>query len=305
MSRLFLCASFSMSLVLAGALPAAAANEPRQLSPSSSWAINYAEDSCEILRTFGEGDELIAFILTRFEPGDEFKLTLVGRALRRARLARDVSLRFGPAENEHEFPFLMGRSDDLPAMFVGNGTRIAPHTPEEEDILEIRGNGDAHEYRELSEIATARYDAIEYLQIEANGAPSIRLEMEDFGAAFQASSQCLDELLTHWGIDVAQHRTLSRPVIPQGSQRQWIRPSDYPSRMLRRGEQAIVDFRLNVDTDGQVSGCHIQRSTQPVGFEEVVCDLLTRRARFEPALDSEGNPIASYYISTITFTFGR
>jgi TonB family protein len=62
-----------------------------------------------------------------------------------------------------------------------------------------------------------------------------------------------------------------------------------------------VHFRLSVDARGKVSDCHIQRSTRPEGFDEAVCEVLMHRARFKPALDAEGKPMASYYINTVRF----
>lgn len=113
--------------------------------------------------------------------------------------------------------------------------------------------------------------------------------------------RCMNELLTHWGIDVERHKSLTRKLVPTDSPGSWLNSRDYPTDLLRDGAQGLVNFRLSVDEKGKVSGCHIQRSTRPEGFDRAVCDALTRRARFEPALDADGNPVNSYFIGSVNF----
>lgn len=71
--------------------------------------------------------------------------------------------------------------------------------------------------------------------------------------------------------------------------------------MLRQGKRAIVHFRLNVDAAGQPTACHIQQSTRPKAFDDAVCKAIMRNARFDPALDAEGQPVASYWLNSVVF----
>ncbi len=119
-----------------------------------------------------------------------------------------------------------------------------------------------------------------------------------------ALSRCTDELLEHWGIDVAAHKTLRRKTTPIGSPARWITPQDYPLPLLSKGDQSIIQFRLTVDSTGKPTGCHIQTEMKPAGFNDVVCAALMKRAKFLPALDEDGNPVASYYINSVIFLIG-
>ena len=56
---------------------------------------------------------------------------------------------------------------------------------------------------------------------------------------------------------------------------------------------------------GKPSACHIQQSASPPEFSKAVCDAMMRRAHFEPALDKDGKPVASYYRSSVIFLMGR
>lgn len=280
----------------------AAAEEPLRLPPSSTWHLDYAEDSCRLARRFGEGDRSILLAMDRFEPGDQFRLTLIGRPLRRARAGRDATLRFGPAELEQSEEFLEATTGDRPTMIFRRELRIAPLTESERQRMRtLEERGEFHLF-ELPPVDPSRERAVEYLQVEAPGISPIVLETGSLGVAFDGFRQCIDELLTHWGIDVEKHRSRTRKAFPTRPLASLISYWDYPDRALARREQAMVHFRLIVDAQGGVSGCHVQRATQgDEAFRQAVCDTFTRRARFEPALDAEGNPMASYYVGTVHF----
>lgn len=108
-------------------------------------------------------------------------------------------------------------------------------------------------------------------------------------------------MLTHWGIDVAADKTLSRRATPRGNPGFWVSSSDYPSHLVEKRAQGIILFRLSVAEDGSVSDCHIQQSTRPAAFDKIVCQILSRRARLDPALDASGKPIKSYWRSSFRF----
>jgi len=71
--------------------------------------------------------------------------------------------------------------------------------------------------------------------------------------------------------------------------------------MLYAGQSAIVEFRMIVSDDGSPASCHIQSTTRPKEFDKAVCGSLMKRARFKPALDADGKPLASYYRNTVRF----
>ncbi len=74
----------------------------------------------------------------------------------------------------------------------------------------------------------------------------------------------------------------------------------YPSTALRLGEQAIVRMRVMVDENGAVTDCHIVEATDTERLESPACQQMMK-AEFEPAIDAEGKPFASYHVETITY----
>lgn len=284
--------------------PARAANEPVRLAPSSKWHVEYSEDSCRLARQFGKDKQTSLVVIERFAPGDDLRLTVTGRAFRTARSGKDATLRFGPAENEQQVSFMSGEWGDAPALIFARPLRIAPISEKEAAARERLEQTDQLHLFEPAPISLERERATTFLSVDAPGTPEILFETGSLGEPFAALRKCMDELLTHWGINVERHKSLARKAVPTKSPGTWLKSSDYPSSLLRKGAQGIVNFRLSVDREGKVSDCHIQRSTRPEGFDKAVCDALMRRAEFTPALDAEANPIASYYISSARFVMG-
>jgi protein TonB len=86
---------------------------------------------------------------------------------------------------------------------------------------------------------------------------------------------------------------------PRGAPSEWVTTDDYPANALRAGEQGRTGFRLDIGADGRVTGCTITQSSGSADLDQTACRILTRRARFTPARDAAGNPIASNYASNV------
>jgi protein TonB len=73
----------------------------------------------------------------------------------------------------------------------------------------------------------------------------------------------------------------------------FISPQDYPAAALQARQQGTVRFRLAVSPEGRVTHCTVLQSSGHSILDSSLCSLLTRRARFTPATDAGGNPVAS------------
>ena len=109
----------------------------------------------------------------------------------------------------------------------------------------------------------------------------------------------------HWGIDVEKQHHLSRQAIPKSSPGSWMHSEDYPKEMLTYQMDGLVYFRLIIEPTGDVSSCAVQESVMPKQYNDLTCKLIIRRAKFEPALDAEGQPIKSYWSSSVRWMIAR
>lgn len=76
---------------------------------------------------------------------------------------------------------------------------------------------------------------------------------------------------------------------------QWWNQDDWPSESRAKREQGLVAYEIEISKDGSVEGCTITESSGFPRLDEVTCAKILERARFKPARDDAGRPIASTY----------
>lgn len=285
-----------VSSLLFSAVPSAAEETLRLLPPASPWAVDYAEDSCALRRSFGAADKQVVWELRQFEPGNTFYVTVVGKGIR-VSTAGKVRAVFDPGKS-------IDRDKDIRFVTYANGlqgftyltslTRSDSNREQPASGADLRELNDAE--RDLREKAITGYSVTKGLAFPAT------LQTGELHAPMRAMRQCLDELVTHWGIDAAAQKTLTRRAKAL-DQQLWARRIQeyYPSKALANDESGFVLVRMIVDPAGQPSSCHIQMKAKEDTFERAACEQLMRYAKFEPALDAKGMPIASYYLTRIYY----
>lgn len=91
----------------------------------------------------------------------------------------------------------------------------------------------------------------------------------------------------------------------------WITSDDYPSRLLRMELSGTVSYALDVSVNGRVKNCTTDNSyptnadgtpNHMLELNAATCRLITRRARFQPATDANGRPIAARSSGRVRWT---
>ena len=93
--------------------------------------------------------------------------------------------------------------------------------------------------------------------------------------------------------------SLGADVRPLGRPGEWVTTDDYPSSALRAGQQGRTSFRLDIGSDGRVTGCTVTQTSGSDVLDGTACRMLQRRAKFTAARDTDGNAIASSYSSSV------
>lgn len=276
----------------------AAKPEPLTLKPSSTWQVDYAEDRCRLGRQFGAGPQQTLLFMDRYGPDEHFRLTVAGKLMKTSSTAPTAEIQFGPSESEQQLQYLQGNLGDQPAFVFVSRARVAPPSAAE---LEAIKRAPDQAWGTIRPIDEDRKKAIKFFRVGKPLRTDVILETGSMRAPLAALDSCIDNLMTTWGIDVARHKSLTRPVKPLLPPEKWVVSNDYPLKMLMQGQPAIVEFRLSVSAEGVPVSCNIQSTTRPKEFDQAVCGSLMKRARFAPALDAEAKPIASYYRNTVRF----
>jgi len=86
---------------------------------------------------------------------------------------------------------------------------------------------------------------------------------------------------------------------PRDNPGAWITDSDYRSTWIRREMTGTASFALGINTKGRVTDCRITRSTGYTALDAATCKLISRRARFEPARNSDGQVTSGTYSNSI------
>jgi protein TonB len=90
-------------------------------------------------------------------------------------------------------------------------------------------------------------------------------------------------------------RIQPKAASPKGNPGNWATTNDYPTRALREERAGVTGFRVSVGPDGRVTSCNITSSSGSPDLDEATCSNVTRRARFNPATDGEGQPTSGSY----------
>ncbi|HEX8526259.1 energy transducer TonB [Allosphingosinicella sp.] len=70
-----------------------------------------------------------------------------------------------------------------------------------------------------------------------------------------------------------------------------ITNEDYPASAIRAEASGTTSIRLTIGTNGRVTGCTVARSSGNSSLDSTACSLATRRFRYAPAEDTNGNPV--------------
>lgn len=86
---------------------------------------------------------------------------------------------------------------------------------------------------------------------------------------------------------------------PRNDPKRWVTTEDYRANWIRQEMTGRARFRLEIAADGRVAGCTITGSSGHQELDAATCALVTRRAKFQPARGSEGQPVAGSYSNVI------
>jgi hypothetical protein len=263
------------------------AAEPVPLTRTGKWQVNYDPDSCSLFAEFGTGDQAALLKFTQFAPGDFFDLTLFGKMFRSDGLFRGVEIGFQPASPLVHREAILGKAGEgsIPIMMVSQ-LRL--------DDMIIKKTS-----KQPAKVTPATEATASGLTLRLSGGRRYRFETGSFTAPMASMRSCLTDLIKHWGYDPAILATLAHLPTPLGKQQTWLRSNDYPLTALYHGRSGLVQFRLDVDEAGAVAGCRVLYRTDPDEFADITCRNLTKRAKFEPAVDQQGKPAKAFYIGSV------
>ena len=89
------------------------------------------------------------------------------------------------------------------------------------------------------------------------------------------------------------------PAQPLGNPGEWVTSEDYPTAQLRAHVMGTAAFRLTISPGGAVAACEITGSSGSPELDVRTCELISRRATFEPGRDEDGQAVSSTYSNRV------
>jgi TonB family protein len=282
---------------LAFTAPLAAAEAPVELVPNSKWTVDFAPDKCQLIRTFGEGENQHFLRFQQYSPGQTAGLTVAGPAFKRFRSLAATDLRFFESQTPH-------RTKPFTGTVEGFGTGVIyANMSVDRGMPERLLRDDTPPATSVPLLDTAIGKQVQFVELRQGGR-TVRFKTGPLDAAFDVLNRCTLDLLRDWGLDPDKHLTaLSGP--------KWINQdvivrriqSDYPNAAEQAGEQAILRMRVIVSEAGKVESCTMIDGTETRELESPACRLM-KSATFEPARDANGAAFKSYFATSITYRLG-
>lgn len=275
--------------------PAWAADPPRVFAPSSEWTSGGDDESCWIIRQFGNEDDRITLALQVFGPGPtSYSALLRGEPLpQRDSGALEFETRFSADADAQDRVGVLTSSGGVPRLAF----RLSLEPPH---VLAARGAGESVPFA----VDAEREAAIDALTLTFSRGRPLTLQHGPLSEPLARLRACAAGLVAKWGLDPAVQRSLSRQPVPLeiGT---WLAPGSYPWEYLRTYRSAAVNLRLMVDARGTPTECVVQSPRSPSNAGTIACREIMKAARFEPALDAAGEPVPGYFVTSVFFQTRR
>lgn len=260
--------------------------------PAGQWAADYGDDYCLLGRVFTDGKEEITLAFERTQPGQFFRLVVIGDALKTFRTTTSLGYTLLPAGSERQGQIVRGKSQDgKQYMDLGLATveSFAMPAPGSPPVFKP--------YRTAEERAAAK--AVTAVEFNKGLTESVRIETGSLDAPIGALQKCTSDLVKQWGIDPAAHETLTRNAFPAGPASAWVPTGTFPFSEFSKLSGGRNAFRVLVDATGKPTKCEVFRPSVAGTANQTACDGIMKNGKFTPALDAQGQPIASYWITEV------
>ena len=265
--------------------PQDVAEQATKLQPISAWNLDYGEASCRLTRMFESDGKDHIFAIEQHAPDRSFRIIVAGSEL---------------TDWNKNRRFELGLRSDAPLKKVESfssgqhskfGTMLVLRSSLEDQYLE------KDELRKVGIDLNLAGNVDRVVLQSKRGLLSY--ETGEMRPVFEAWNACTRDLIARWGLDEEAHALYAPPYYRDSSKflsRFWNALPRQTFRSMAEGQYA---WRLLIEKDGKISDC---KPLIDQGSEEdrgTKCKALTS-LRFEPARNSSGTPMRSYFILNVS-----
>jgi len=269
--------------MLFAAVPAAA--QPVEFVPTAGWVADFANDSCSLVRSFSHGSDTISLRLQQYAPGRSFQITLASSTLDLER-PRSISFLATATPQKIDYYETFRTPDGL------NGVMF------EAALLDPPSEGAGQSTTDFA--VYEQGGAIDRFTVDNIFGNELSVMTGSLRQPLKVMEGCFDDLLKTWGLDGEAHHALTRRAEPTFHE-DWISVTAPMQRDFRQQRNSgRQDVRLIVDEQGKVSACRVLNWPENDPIARRMCNALQQNAEMPPALDSQNQPIKSYFMLQLT-----
>jgi TonB family protein len=259
----------AVAVIAATSTPASAA-EP--LQPTSKWNVDYDTAQCTAARNYGTEDKPLLLILKPSPFGGVMRL-LVVRKGRFSWPATEIraTLRF-----DEQAP---SKANAL--KFSSEDKRLT--------VYSVNLPMEDFKARQLAKSISLTTDGLD-VTFALDFVPALLKELE----------KCRADLLEMYNSDQSRAGQVATPIKPLAK---IYSPGDYPTDAVRKEDQGTVDLSLLIDETGKVVDCSVHSTAGVATLDTMSCYVIQQRAKFRPAIGTDGKPVRSVFFQRIRWEF--
>jgi hypothetical protein len=139
------------------------------------------------------------------------------------------------------------------------------------------------------------------MQLRVVGNAPRDLRMGQLVEPLRQLRECEARLMEKWGWGQDYNQRVATGPEMRDPQSWFYKAIVYPAVQNLNRVSSLLQLRLKVDARGRVAECVVQSSPGSSLFGSKNCTGIRRFARFNPALDAQGQSVESYMQMSITF----
>jgi hypothetical protein len=238
-------------------------------TPTGDWKIEPAEARCVAVRQYGSAEAPMTLALKAPVESDALQLAILRSAYR-----RDNAQTFATIK-------LDGKPFELTALSypLAGGKRRVTHLIN------------------LDEATAAALRSASVMEVDVLDGLERSFALEPAGRIWSDLKACVSRLREIWNVGAEGQGRIAEGA--RGSLQKFFSADDYPHSMVRAEKTGSVSFALLIDERGKVRDCTVTAPSGFAVFDSRSCGIITERATFEPARDSDGKPMKSAWTQTV------
>lgn len=276
------------ALLLAGQAFAADDGGRRVFEPQGDWTAQFETDYCRLSRNFSDGTNTVTLSFERIQPGNAARTIIIGNGISLYRRATTIGYHFLPDGSERQAFLLRSETSEgnqyLNMGYLAFSSALAFPAP----------GAPPPPYSRSDEASFAR--SVNGIMLTDGTVQPVEIRTGALRNVAVALQICADDLVKFWGLDVEKHQSMKQAPYPDGETDKWVPIGTIPFQDFAKLGGGDNLLRLMIDANGKPTDCHVHFPSLDEGKNQAVCKALLENAKFHPALDAEGNAMASYYV---------